>query len=114
MDYYELLGIRREATAHEVRRAYRRLARRYHPDVTGEPDGRFRELADAYQVLHDPEERARYDHTHPPPRQIRQRPSPVPRFTARPRRDVPRFLGEEDSIAPSITVYVTTRSRRVA
>lgn len=65
MDLYGVLGVPRDATAREIRRAYRRLARRHHPDRNSSPDGpeRFVALAHAYEILHDPAERARYDRT---------------------------------------------------
>jgi curved DNA-binding protein len=62
-DYYETLGLLRNATQDEVKRAYRRLARKYHPDVSKEPEAeaRFKEVGEAYEVLKDPEKRAAYD-----------------------------------------------------
>jgi curved DNA-binding protein len=62
-DYYETFGLPRSATQDEIRRAYRKLARKYHPDVSKEPDAeaRFKELGEAYAVLKDPEKRAAYD-----------------------------------------------------
>lgn len=62
-DYYAVLGLPRTATQDEVRRAYRKLARKYHPDVSQQADGedRFKELGEAYQVLKDTEKRAAYD-----------------------------------------------------
>ncbi len=62
-DYYEILGISRTASQEEIRAAYRRLARRYHPDVSKEPDAeqRFKEINEAYQVLSDKEKRMAYD-----------------------------------------------------
>ncbi|MGE5227381.1 MAG: molecular chaperone DnaJ [Planctomycetaceae bacterium] len=62
-DLYEVLGVRRDATDEEIKRAYRRLARELHPDVSSDPatEERFKEVAGAYEILSDPEKRARYD-----------------------------------------------------
>jgi molecular chaperone DnaJ len=62
-DFYEILGVSRNADKDEIKRAYRRLARKYHPDVNKEPgaEDRFKEINQAYEVLSEPEIRARYD-----------------------------------------------------
>ncbi|HUG73447.1 MAG TPA: DnaJ C-terminal domain-containing protein [Steroidobacteraceae bacterium] len=62
-DYYAVMGVPREATDAQVKQAYRKLARKYHPDVSKEPDAeqRFKELGEAYVVLRDPQRRAAYD-----------------------------------------------------
>lgn len=62
-DYYQIMGIARDATQDDIKRAYRKLARKYHPDVSKEPgaEARFKEIGEAYEVLKDPEKRAAYD-----------------------------------------------------
>ncbi len=78
-DYYDIMGLQRDATQDEIRRVYRKLARKYHPDVSQEADAedRFKQVGEAYEVLKDPEKRAAYDQLgsqwqagedfHPPP-----------------------------------------------
>lgn len=62
-DYYELLGVGKDATEQDLKKAYRQLARKYHPDVNKAPDAeeKFKEINEAYAVLSDPQKRAQYD-----------------------------------------------------
>ena len=62
-DFYQLLGVARDADADTLKRTYRRLARQYHPDVNKEPgaEDKFKEIGRAYEVLSDPQTRSRYD-----------------------------------------------------
>ena len=62
-DYYAVLGVDRKASADDVKRAYRKLARKYHPDVSKEPNAeeKFKEVQEAYETLKDPEKRAAFD-----------------------------------------------------
>lgn len=62
-DYYNIMGLERNASPEEIKSRYRKLARKYHPDVSKEPHAevRFKELGEAYEVLKDPEKRAAYD-----------------------------------------------------
>ena len=62
-DYYEALEVPRTASSEDIRRAYRRLARKYHPDVNKEPgaEDRFKHISEAYEVLRDEDKRRRYD-----------------------------------------------------
>src|SRR5580658_4658385 len=62
-DYYKVMGVARDATEAQIKQAYRKLARKYHPDVSKEPDAeaRFKDVGEAYEVLRNPEKRAAYD-----------------------------------------------------
>ena len=62
-DYYELLGVDRDADQKEIKRAYRKLAKEYHPDMNQDKDtsDKFKEISEAYEILSDPDKRARYD-----------------------------------------------------
>lgn len=78
-DYYKIMGVERDASQDGIKRAYRKLARKFHPDVSkeGDAEARFKEVGEAYAVLKDPEKRAAYDQLgkdwkagqdfHPPP-----------------------------------------------
>ncbi len=63
-DYYKILGVSRNASEDDIRKAFRRLAREYHPDVAKDKtkaEDKFKELNEAYEVLSDPEKRKKYD-----------------------------------------------------
>ena len=60
-DYYKILGVDRKADDKTIKSAYRKLARKYHPDVNKGKDDKFKEISEAYEVLSDPEKRRRYD-----------------------------------------------------
>jgi len=80
VDPYAELGVSRDASNEEIRRAYRQVARRHHPDVNRNPGGteRFAAAARAYEILNDPAARARYDDGFPEPVPVRRSPKPGP------------------------------------
>src|SRR5690625_2735340 len=100
-DYYKTLGLERDATQDEIKRAYRKLARKYHPDVNQDPgaEDQFKEVGEAYEVLKDPEKRAAYD-------QLGRGPRPGEQSRPPPRRDT-RFAlrggGLTDTGAPGFS-----------
>ncbi|MBV8218791.1 MAG: DnaJ domain-containing protein [Solirubrobacterales bacterium] len=80
VDPYAELGVSRDASSEEIRRAYRQVARRHHPDVNRDPAGpeRFVAAARAYEILSDPAARARYDNRFPGAVPFRRSPKPQP------------------------------------
>lgn len=60
-DYYKILGVTKNASEEEIKKAYRRLAHQYHPDKAGGDENKFKEINEAYQVLSDKAKRANYD-----------------------------------------------------
>jgi curved DNA-binding protein len=66
-DYYKIMGLKRDASQEGIKRAHRKLARKYHPDISKEPDAeaKFKEAGEAYEVLKDPQKRAAYDRIDP-------------------------------------------------
>ena len=81
-DYYSTLGVSKQATPDEIQKAYRKLARRYHPDInkSGKAEVRFKEINEAYEVLKDPEKRSHYDRFGSAWRQAQTTGGPPPGF----------------------------------
>jgi DnaJ-class molecular chaperone len=75
-DYYKILGVDRKADGKAIKSAYRKLARKYHPDVNKGKDDKFKEISEAYEVLSDPEKRRRYDTLGPDWQRYAQQPPP--------------------------------------
>ncbi|RYU61960.1 molecular chaperone DnaJ [Methylolobus aquaticus] len=86
-DYYKVMGLERTATAEDIKKTYRKLARKYHPDVSKEANAeeKFKEVAEAYEVLKDPEKRAAYDQlgSHQPGQDFRPPPGWEQQFSER-------------------------------
>jgi curved DNA-binding protein CbpA len=101
-DLYAVLGVAPDAPAREIRRAYRRRARQHHPDLNPQPEGseQFARLAQAYEILHDPAQRAHYDRSLPQPRPARNHHHPVPPMVGRVRHGTLELSQAE-------TVYLT-------
>ena len=110
--YYDVLGVAADATSEDIRKAYRRLAKAHHPDVSGDPksSGRFRQIHEAYRALSTPENRTRYDQERASEvermrheyekrsrfeqwRQSQAKDDSISRMAARTRSRIRRFLG---------------------
>ena len=108
-DYYAVLGVPRTASAPDIRRAYRRVARRHHPDVNRDPLGpqQFAAAARAYAVLSDPAARASYDErSRPRPASVPRRPAPAPA----PWRGVLELTGSEAAWVARVPLVLTSAS----
>ena len=60
-NYYEILGVSKDATAEEIKKSYRKLSLQYHPDKNPEGEEKFKEISEAYNILGDPEKKTQYD-----------------------------------------------------
>jgi curved DNA-binding protein len=109
-DYYSILGVERMADDAEIKKAYRKLARKYHPDVSKESgaEAKFKEIAEAYQALKDAEKRAAYDQLgkHPPGQEFRPPPGWQQEFGGAP------FAAEDVDLADLFASLRGGRHRR--
>ena len=96
-DYYKIMGVARDATGAQIKQAYRKLARKYHPDVSKEKDAeaRFKDLGEAYEVLKNPEKRLAYD-------QLGQGPQPGEEFRPPPGWDAGGAPGNHSDFFESL------------
>src|SRR3954447_6443908 len=108
-DYYAALGVERDASADDIKKAYRKLARKYHPDVSKEANAeeKFKEMAEAYETLKDPEKRAAYDQLgrHSSGQDFQPPPGWAPQFGEAP-------SGFEDIDLADLLAGLTGRGRR--
>ena len=116
MTYYDILGVTRSATASEIKRAYRKLAVRYHPDKNPDPAAEqlFKLINEAYEVLGDPPKRSRYDLELSGPVQVLESVPPPPRHrdpAYRPRRPRPRRKSESERLREMMAKYLPYTAR---
>jgi len=108
-DYYEILGVIRTATADEIKKVYRKLAHKYHPDVSKDPEGeeKFKEIGEAYATLKDPEKRDAYDALgrHPAGQEFR----PPPHWQAE--QDGQTYSFDDIDFADLFSHYTEARGR---
>lgn len=113
-DYYKLLGVERSATGDEVKKAYRKLARKYHPDVSREADAKekFQDVSEAYETLRDKEKRAAYDQlgSHRPGQDFRPPPGWFDRY-GQGRADSPRDMDLSD-LFESMGIFGSAQRRQ--
>jgi len=115
-DYYDTLGLTRAAGAEEIKRAYRKLARKYHPDVSKEKnaEAKFKDVQEAYEVLKDPEKRAAYDQLgrdYRPGQQFRPPPDWQQRFSRPGSQRFSDLNGFSDFFSSLFGIRTDTRSR---
>jgi curved DNA-binding protein len=109
-DFYDALGVSRDATSEEIQREYRKLARTYHPDINKDPgaEDRFKEVSEAYDVLSDPDTRQRYDAFGPDFRQVPEGVDPATWRRAQAGGRRPAGAGSPRAGGPEDTWYTTS------